>query len=298
MVTGPRRPKQTVEFQLSPAGEREVRRYLAAVPAVLKSGSTAIADKRPAYQRWLRAQQGEPADVRVVEDVVAGGTPARLFKPAGDETTALVWLHGGGWFMGDLDSTDHVARELAKRATCAVLCVDYRLAPEHPFPAGLNDCMRATEWAAREFSHVAIGGESVGGNLAAAVALRARETGLLLALQVLVYPVLDWKEFHDPQMWDAYVPDRLLRKNHEVAPLNAPSLAGVAPALVIAVDDALGPEAMDYAWRLEREGVSVELLLFMGQTHGFFTSFFRFEDGRIAVSRVAKALEEAFESRY
>src|SRR5205823_1860487 len=111
--------------------------------------------------------------------------------PSGDERGVLAWFHGGGFAFGDVESYDHVGRALANRSGCAVLSVEYRLAPEHPYPAALDDCWEATEWAAGRFDRVAVGGDSSGGNLAAAIAFRARAAGLPLALQLLVYPVLD-----------------------------------------------------------------------------------------------------------
>ena len=117
--------------------------------------------------------------------------PARLYRPSGDEQDVLIWIHGGGWIHGDLDCYEGVARALANRADCAVLAIDYRLAPEHPFPGWIRRCMDGGEWANANFAKVAVAGDSSGGNLAAAVALRARDRGIELALQLLVYPVLD-----------------------------------------------------------------------------------------------------------
>ncbi len=137
------------------------------------------------------AVRGRLEPVASVETPDADGVPARLYRPSGDESDVLIWIHGGGWIHGDLDCYEGVARSIANRAQCAVLAIDYRLAPEHPFPAGLEDAWTATKWARTRFTSVAVGGDSSGGNLAAAVALKARDSNLELALQLLIYPVLD-----------------------------------------------------------------------------------------------------------
>ena len=146
--------------------------------------------RQEAYDLSL-AGAGEPEQITSVEEISCSGVPAWLYQPAGNERTALVWLHGGGWMLCDPACYDTMARALANRAGCAVLSVDYRRAPEHRYPVATDDAWRATQWASGQFGQVAVGGDSSGGNLAAAVALRARDHGLRLALQLLVYPVLD-----------------------------------------------------------------------------------------------------------
>jgi acetyl esterase len=152
-----------------------------------------LAATREQVRAQAREFGGEPEPIAAVEEVTAGGVPARLYLPRADrpDRNVLVWLHGGGWTTGDLESYDNLARSLARHADCAVLSVEYRLAPEHPYPAAIDDAWAATRWAADRFEQVAVGGDSVGANLAAAVALRAREANLPLALQLLVYPLLD-----------------------------------------------------------------------------------------------------------
>lgn len=268
------------------------------------------------------AVAGEPEPVLSVTNLAVAGVEARLYRPLGDERSILVWLHGGAWILGDLESYDAVVRALANRAGCAVLSVDYRLAPEHPYPAALEDCWAATSWAAGHFQRVAVGGDSAGGNLAAAVALRARDQGLVLAMQLLVYPVLDYdalsgrfvadyerryetfaniRNFGASRaagvrfLWETYVPDSVRRSEPYASPLQARSLAGLAPAVIITTEhDILRGEAEDYATRLQGAGVSVELINYEGQLHGFFQAIGVLDDARDALRRCTDALAVGF----
>jgi acetyl esterase len=266
------------------------------------------------------AGAGEPEAIASVEEISCSGVPARLYRPAGDERTALVWLHGGGWMLCDPACYDTMARALANRAGCAVLSVGYRRAPEHRYPAATDDAWRATRWASGQFGQVAVGGDSSGGNLAAAVALRAREAGLRLALQLLVYPVLDAdpdatyredfaKRHGDPAdptapvvswpdnmryIWQQYVPDPARRREADAAPMRAASLASLAPALLITAErDILRAEAEEYARRLAADGVPVQLHHYPATNHGFF-HLLATADARAAVAAAAAALREAF----
>jgi len=260
--------------------------------------------------------------VASVEEVNAGGVSARLYRPVGGELNVFIWLHGGAWMMGDVECYDAVARALANRAGCAVLSVDYRLAPEHRYPVPVDDCWVATEWAASQFDLVAVGGDSAGGNLGAAVALRARDRGLALALQLLVYPVLDYAAVDSPfyndfreryeefagatgigaqhqemirYIWTIYVPDMSQRGQQDASPLQAASVAGVAPAVIITAEhDILRGEAGDYARRLQDEGVAVELHEYPGQVHGFFHLLGVMDDARDAVNKASEAIRRAF----
>src|SRR5579864_1651481 len=162
----------------------------------------------PAWEQTLEALRagpeneipeiwGEADEVASVEDRFVGPLRVRVYRPAADgPVPGLVYLHGGGWVVGSLESHDGLCRAIAARTQCVVVAADYRLAPEHPFPAGLEDAWTATEWTANaatelgvDAARLAVGGDSSGGNLAAVVAVRARDRGLPLALQVLVYPV-------------------------------------------------------------------------------------------------------------
>ena len=279
----------------------------------------------PAWEQTLEALRagpelenpeiwGEPDDVASVEDRFVGPLRVRVYRPAADgPLPGLVWLHGGGWVVGSLDSHDGLCRAIAARTPCVVAAVDYRLAPEHPFPAGLEDAWSGTEWAAHEAGalgidpgQLAVGGDSSGGNLAAVVALRARDRGLPLALQVLVYPVVDCT-FDRPSYrehgtglnlsrakmewyWGLYMngADGL---QPEASPLRTDDLAGVAPALVItASHDILLSECDAYAARLEQAGVPVQRVHYDGMIHGFLRMPMLVDEAADAVGEIAAAL--------
>src|SRR5207237_4108690 len=187
--------------------------------------------------------------VAAVEDSEVAGVPTRLYDPAlGEDLPVLVYFHGGGWVVGSVDTHDGVCRALANRAGCRVVSVEYRLAPEHPYPAAVDDGWAVTEWALARAPRVAVAGDSAGGGLAAVMARRARDAGLPLAFQLLVYPVLD-HDFDTESYranaegygltrvgmrwyWDQYLPDGD-RSDPDAAPLRAPNLEGVAPALIV-----------------------------------------------------------------
>jgi len=304
--------------QDAPSPTASVQAYLARGEMRAPMSGRDVAELRREHREEALAGAGKPPSAAVTEVLTDTGVPGRLYHRAGDDSAAVtVWFHGGGWALGDLDCCDAVARALASEAHCAVLTVDYRLAPEHRFPAAVDDAWAATTWAADRFSHVAVGGDSAGGNLAAAVALRARDAHLPLALQLLVYPVLDWRpdslsyrEFarcyqrfagqHGfgrwyreaiRYLWEAYCPEPAQRLSPQASPLQAPDLRGVAPALIISAEhDILRVEAGEYAHRLRECGVSVETVLYAGQIHGFFELQGVFDDARNAISRSAATL--------
>jgi acetyl esterase len=278
------------------------------------------AQRRDARARGLQGS-GLAEPLAAMEEFEVGSVPVRLYRPRGGEREVFVWFHGGGWSLGDLDSYDALCAAVANRVGCAVASVDYRLAPEDPYPAGLEDCWAATRWAAERFERIAVGGDSAGGNLAAAVALRARDVGLELALQLLVYPVLDpgldsafvedfvvryqrlgdWRDFgrfsrlRIRRRWEQYVTDPARLNERDAAPLRAPSLAGVAPAFVILVEhDVLRGEGEQYVERLRAEGVRAKLHCYCEQVHGFYSMVGTIDDARDAVERSAAALRHAF----
>jgi acetyl esterase len=269
----------------------------------------------------ILATTGRPEPVAMVEDLTVQGVRARLYSRAADMPEVLVWLHGGGWILGDLDCFDPLARALANRSQCAVLAVDYRLAPEHPFPAAIDDAWAATVWASERFERVAVGGDSAGGNLAAAVAIRARENHVALVLQLLVYPVLEYAvdtPSYDAFMerysnfagqeafgaisrdgirfiWDLYVPDPERRQHPDAAPMRAASLFGLAPTLIIVAEhDILRHEGDEYERRLKDAGVPVASHCYKGQIHGFFHMLGIMADARDAVDKAADGLRRAF----
>jgi len=239
-----------------------------------------------------------PDMARVENRTVAtedGSIPVRVLVPKGDVRGVIVFYHGGGWVIGSIDDYDPLARQLAEHTRCAVVNVEYRLAPEHRFPAAADDAYAALEWTAGRVDDIAgrrvpliVAGDSAGGNLAAVTAIRARDDGgPNVALQILVYPVtdtdIDTESYLNPEnqlllsrdamVWffDHYAPKEEDRQHPHVAPLRAERLDGLPPALVLTAEhDPLRDEGEAYARQLEAAGVPVELLRCDGQMHGFF----------------------------
>ena len=219
----------------------------------------------------------------------------RVLVPVGEIQALVVYYHGGGWVIGNIDEYDNIARTLANALHAAVVNVDYRLAPEHRYPAAADDAWTALQWAAGKRVEIAGGpvpmivmGDSAGGNLSAVVAQKARDAGAPeLAAQVLIYPVtdadLDNDTYADPAnqlmltrdamiwFWDHYAPDQASRAKPDASPLQAGSLAGLAPAIVLTAEhDVLRAEGEAYAEALREAGVPVVHRRFAGQMHGFF----------------------------
>ncbi|MFL5831110.1 MAG: alpha/beta hydrolase fold domain-containing protein, partial [Solirubrobacteraceae bacterium] len=229
-----------------------------------------------------------------IEAADGGLIGLRLLVPDGPTAGVIVYYHGGGWVLGAPDQYDTLARSLAQRTSCAVVLVDYRLAPEHRYPTAVNDAWTALEWVDAHLQRIAgrhvpllVAGDSAGGNLAAVVAQRARSDGPEIALQVLVYPVtdcdLDVASYLEPEnqlivgretmawFWDHYLPEPAQRADPEASPLRASTLASVAPAVILTAEhDPLRDEGEAYARRLADYGVRVEHKRFEGQMHGFF----------------------------
>jgi acetyl esterase len=229
-----------------------------------------------------------------------------------------VFFHGGGWVIGSLESHDNLCRALANRAQAIVIAVDYRLAPEHRFPAAAEDCYAVACHVAEhgadygvDAARLAVAGDSAGGNLSAVVALMARDRGApRLRHQVLIYPVTDpdferasYRDNADGYLltrdamkwfWGHYVPDAARRTEPYAAPQRAEKLGGVAPATVITAEfDPLRDEGEAYAARLRDAGVPATLTRYEGQIHGFVSMFEVFDRGRAAVEQVGAALRDA-----
>lgn len=264
----------------------------------------------PEFLALARGPVGLPSAVEIaeVDDEVVDGVPVRIYRDDESPTGVVVYMHGGGFVMGSVGIMDNVARQLARRTGAVVVSVEYRLAPEHPFPAGLDDCEAVTRWAVANAARfavapgaVVVAGESAGGNLAAAVALRLRQAGdVTLAGQVLVYPAVAGSEEYPSRAafdglvisvkagrmyWDAYGGGRNLDDEPEAAPLHAPTLVGLPPALVILGGcDMLRDEGRAYAARLRADGVPVEEVCYPGQPHGFVN--FEFPAAADAFARI------------
>lgn len=282
---------------------------------------------RVAYKKARAIAQPEPPPVAAVANLSASGPvgeiPMRSYRPRGSSPTqslpVLVFLHGGGWTIGDLDTHDVVCREISNRAGCAVIAVDYRLAPEHRFPAAVDDAIAATLWItghARELAidaqRIAIGGDSAGGNLAAVAALFMRDNGgPRLALQLLIYPATDFRAdtpshrengsgyLLTREMIDyfsgCYLTGPQDMDDWRASPARAESFRGLPPAFVLTAGyDPLRDEGAQYAQLLRDAGVAVEYVNFDGQIHGFITMSKVIDAATAAFDRCGAALKRAF----
>jgi acetyl esterase len=301
----------------------EVRALLEANEA---EGGPAMETMAPAEARQsaldaLKSVAGQSEEVGSVENLgIPHGErliPIRIFTPAGEGPFAcLVYFHGGGWVVCDLDTHDGVCRAIARRAGAVVVAVDYRLSPEHRFPAAVDDCYAAIGWVAHHAarlkvdpSAMAVGGDSAGGNLSAVMCLKSRdEGGPALALQVLVYPVTNLASFDTPSYREFAEGYYLTRAEMEwfrghylarpedaqspyASPLLAPDLRGLPPALVITAEcDTLRDEGEAYARRLAEAGVEVACTRYGGMIHPFFSLGGAFSQGRRAIEQVAAAV--------
>ena len=268
--------------------------------------------------------QGEPEDVAAVREAAvpgpAGEVPLRVYTPAGEGPfPVVVYFHGGGWVIGDLDVVDRPCRTLANATGAVVASVDYRLAPEHPFPAAFDDCYAATSWVAAHAdelggdpARVVVAGDSAGGNLAAAVAIAARDRGgPPLAGQLLVYPATDldfsrpsYRENHEGYLlntasvqwfWAHYLGAADPGDDPRAWPMRAEDLTGVAPAFVATAEyDPLRDEGEAYADRLRAAGVPVVLQRYDGMIHAFFWALGAIPSGRRLVDDLAGWLRQRF----
>jgi acetyl esterase len=303
----------------------------AVIDLVIKSGRPAYhqlspKDARQLFRETRPASTPTPPEIGVVKDLMADGPlgpiPLRLYRPAGVPVATplgvLVFFHGGGWVIGDLETHDVLCRQLTAESGVSVVSVDYRLAPEHKFPAAADDAWAATRWIAAhaaelgiDANRVAVGGDSSGGNLAAVVALLARDQGApSIAWQVLLYPVTDvgaetqsYRDFAEGYLltregmrWFAahYLNAAADAADWRASPLRAPSLAGLPPALVVTAGfDPLRDEGEAYAVRLREAGVRVDAVCYGGMLHGFVPMGRLIDTGNRAVSFIAASLRQA-----
>ncbi len=299
----------------------EVRALLEMMDA---QGAPPLETQDPIEARNMRLEpmkmlSGEPEALGRVEDLVIpspdGGLPVRVYaSEPGGIRPALVYFHGGGWVFGNLDTHDAVCRALAKESGAVVISVDYRLSPEHKFPAAVDDAQAATQWVAAhaeslgiDARRIAVGGDSAGGNMATVVAMRCRDAGgPALAGQVLLYPVTDLSSFDTASHRELgegyfltggamdwftghYLASADHKRHSEVSPLLAPDVSGLPPALVITAEfDPLRDEGEAYAERLKKAGVPVTVSRYPGMIHGFVSMRGVLSGGRQAITETAQ----------
>ena len=284
------------------------------------------AEARHWYRERRSVTQPQPPEVAQTRELKAQGPggeiPLRLYRPLGSpadrQLPVLVYFHGGGWVIGDLETHDTLCRELANGAGCAVVAVDYRMGPEHRFPAAVDDCLAATYWILAnagslqlDAGRLAVGGDSAGGNLAAVVAIAARDAGdLPIAFQLLIYPGTDMRRtapshqsngqgylltsdtisyFHDH-----YIDDPKHDLDWRASPLLHPDLSRLPPAFLLTAGfDPLRDEGLQYAQALSDAGTRSTLVCFQRQIHGFITMGRVLDEANTAVALCASQLRAA-----
>jgi acetyl esterase len=281
------------------------------------------AQARAFYRERRYFTQPDPPPVAVVRDLsapgAAGAMALRLVRPhPGDAVLPLlVYFHGGGWTIGDLDTHDVLCRQLALASGCAVLSVDYRMGPEHRFPAAVDDCVAATRWARAQAAtlgidpaRIAVGGDSAGGNLAAVVAIVERDAGTPPAYQLLIYPATDMRAVAPSHRANGqgylltadsiayyrghYIADPAQWGDWRASPLLAQDLTRLPPALVITAGfDPLRDEGRQYADALSAAGGRVQYVCFERQIHGFMTMSKVIDEAESAIALAGAALRRA-----
>jgi acetyl esterase len=285
-------------------------------------------EARGARVEGMKMLGGEPDALGRVEDLTipgpGGDLPLRIYAiEHGGLRPALVYFHGGGFVFGNLDTHDAVCRAIAKESGAVVIAVDYRLAPEHKFPAAVDDAHAATVWVATnaerlgiDAHRIAVGGDSAGGNLATVIAMRCRDAGgPALSAQILLYPVTDsssletesHREFGEDYFltrgamdWFTghYLASADQKRHPEVSPLLAPNRSGLPPALVITAEfDPLRDEGEAYAQRLQQAGVPVTLTRYPGMIHGFVSMHGVLAGGRRAIQEAAEFTQSGSRQR-
>jgi acetyl esterase len=282
--------------------------------------ATPFADLVPELLELARGDYGPQLTQEIdhVDDESVGDIPVRVYRDDGEPTGLVVYFHGGGHVIGSIGIMDGVAREIAHASGAVVVSVEYRLAPEHPYPAAVDDCAEVTSWAFGQCDRfgvpegaVAVVGESAGGTMAAAVSLRLRDAGGPAPVgQVLIYPAVAGSKIYPSReefsglvisleageaYWAAYSGGRDLDDDPYAVPLSAPSLAGLPPALVLLGGcDMLRDEGRAYADRMRADGVDVEEVCYPGQPHGFVN--FGFPAAAQAFERTGEWLRRTFQA--
>jgi len=270
---------------LDPAVAEMERRWRdSGIPGLYAGGNGPMSRERARNIRSLLYPKPDLPKGRIERSTIAGPngpiTVETAWPVAGEPLGTLVYCHGGGWIIGDIDSHQAHAIRIANRARVAVLNVDYRLAPEHPFPQGVDDALAAVAWAASNLDRLggagkplAVGGDSAGGNLAAVAAIACRDQGIALAAQLLIYPATDMTGIGDPDIRQAYFGQHFERdcRNPKASPRFA-RLDGIAPAILgVGPHDFLYKDNLAYAGALRAAGVPLVYREFPTLNHGFFS---------------------------
>jgi acetyl esterase/lipase len=289
------------------------------------SGARPLHEMTAAQAREFAAAMSVPGDpgpdmtdVRNTRVHTGGGAfPIRILTPCMDPRGVIVYYHGGGWVLGEIDSFDALGRQLAARTKCTVVLVDYRMAPEYRFPTAVEDSWAALLWTAEHLTEAVgvnapliVAGDSAGGNLSAVMAQRAKKAGgPVIGLQVLVYPVTDCDintmSYLDPAnqlllsresmiwFWDHYAPVEAARTHPDASPLRSTALVGLPPAVVLTAEhDPLRDEGELYATQLIKAGVPVRHRRFASQMHGFFTMLDVLPGARDGLDWVVAAIDD------
>jgi acetyl esterase len=323
MVAYHRSPKGAMKRAMHP----QARAVLDEISASLDTGESVSLEALRRQQLIEARFSGEPEAVKAVRDVQVdcpgGRIDVRLYFPDAHAPHPIVmFVHGGGWALGSVELSDTLCRALCRSSDMIIASAGYRLAPEHPFPDGLNDCYAALEWLyanATAFDAdpalIAVCGDSAGGNLAASLALMARDLGgPALTLQVLIYPALD-PTLSSPSFessgtgfgltrsdmqffWGLYLQSAKDADDRYASPLQASSLKGVAPAFIVTAElDPLVDEGELYGERLRAAGVAARTVRYDGMIHGFMSYLGRVDAARAAVAECGDALKDAFRQR-
>lgn len=309
----------------------QVENFLKRVADLQKSGIPTIENLnagqiRQLFNRFHEGTSGQEEQVADIKNLTIPGDQSeitvRLYTPSGNGPfPVLVYFHGGGWVAGNLETADFLVRKLANKANCLVVSVNYRLAPEHKFPAAVKDCYTAVKWTAAHIEkyngdprRMVTGGDGAGGNLAAVIPIIAKEQGgPSISFQLLIYPVTNLS-FNTPshkhyasgyflehsamkRFAAEYLNHDEERTNYYVSPLMAKDLSGLPPALIITAEyDILRDEGEEYARRLREAGVKSQLIRYDGLIHGFLTIPELKNEAKLAVEHIAVVLKRHFSS--
>ena len=295
-----------------------------AAAGVQPPGAIPVDDLRAQYERLCKEQWGELDEVQSIEDVDADGVPIRIYRPVqtDEPSMALVYFHGGGWVTGNIDTHDGPARAIAKRAGIVVVSVGYRLAPEHRFPAAVDDAWAATQWVSNhaeelklDGERIGVGGDSAGGNLATVCARRGRDHAVPIAMQLLLYPVINrafdtasYSFFSEGYgltrdgmqwFWEQYLGEGGDGENPDASPSQVMDMRRLPRAIVVTAEaDVLRDEAESYAQRMFLSTVETEGYRYDGMIHGFMRMAGKIERSNAAYDELAPSIRAMLEKTW